>query len=246
MNVPLLLRTVIHLRPTQIIYQLRYRLHRPQFKEVSAPQVGETPRLMVAPISHPQSWNAESGTLTFLNIEDSPLLWNDARHGALWVYNLNYMDWLLQSNITTEQGAEWIDRFIDGLPQNAVGLDPYPTSLRGLNWIKFIALHRDTIADEKLRRWHDSLYAQYALLTKRLEYHLLGNHLLEDAYSLCFGAIYVADKKMWRKARTLLRRELEEQVFADGAHYEQSPMYHCILLDRLLDVYNFSTSNPRF
>lgn len=79
-----------------------------------------------------------------------------------------------------------------------------------------------------------------------MEYHLLGNHLLEDAYSLYIGAIYFGDERMWKKASALLRKLLDEQVLNDGVHYEQSPMYHCILLDRLLDVYNISTSNPHF
>ena len=34
------------------------------------------------------------------------------------------------------------------------------------------------------------------------------------------------------------QQQLEEQILPDGAHYEQSPMYHCILLDRLLDAIN--------
>ena len=45
---------------------------------------------------------------------------------------------------------------------------------------------------------------------------------------------------MKQKGIKLLLHELKEQILPDGAHYEQSPMYHCILLDRLLDTYNFT------
>ena len=45
---------------------------------------------------------------------------------------------------------------------------------------------------------------------------------------------------MYDKASCLLYKELDEQILPDGSHYEQSPMYHCILLDRLLDCYNAS------
>ena len=34
--------------------------------------------------------------------------------------------------------------------------------------------------------------------------------------------------------------QLNEQVLSDGAHFEQSPMYQCVLLDRLLDCVNFT------
>jgi len=75
---------------------------------------------------------------------------------------------------------------------------------------------------------------------------MLGNHLLEDSYAWFINAIYFNDKRMFSKASKLLLKELKEQILADGSHYEQSPMYHCILLDRLLDCYNFSFSNNRF
>lgn len=182
----------------------------------------------------------------FLNIKDTFTSWNDTHHGALWAYNLNYMDWLCQEGMSYEEGAEWIDRFIRDLPENRIGLDPYPIALRGINWIKFISRHYDCIPEERLERWVDSLYSQYRLLERKLEFHLMGNHLLEDAYSLSIASLFFADERMYRRASRLLRRELDEQVLPDGAHYEQSPMYHCVLLDRLLDVYNFSVHNPQF
>jgi len=242
----LIIHTVMHLRWTQIAYQLRYRLHRAKYAEVAVPKDVETCHWITPPIARPKSWNAEERTFTFLNITDTFKSWDNTSHGSLWAYNQNYMDWLSQSGMTAEEGAEWIDRFICDTPYNNIGFDPYPTALRGINWIKFISQHREEIDKTRIDRWNGSLYSQYVLLTKRLEYHLLGNHLLEDAYSLCIGTIYFGDKRMWREFFSLLKRQLCEQILADGAHYEQSPMYHCILLDRLLDVYNFSTSNPRF
>jgi uncharacterized heparinase superfamily protein len=74
----------------------------------------------------------------------------------------------------------------------------------------------------------------------------LGNHLLEDAYALFIAAIYFSDAKLYVKASRLLNQQLQEQVLPDGAHYEQSPMYHCIMLDRLLDCINFSIHNDVF
>ena len=161
----------------------------------------------------------------------------------LWAYNLNYMDWLLQPDMTFEQGSEWVERFITDLPTNRIGLDPYPIALRSINWIKFIGRHHKKVESNRLQRWNDSLYAQCKLLERKLEYQLLGNHLLEDAYALFIASIYFSDKKMYDKASCLLYKELDEQILPDGSHYEQSPMYHCILLDRLLDCYNASINS---
>lgn len=238
--------TVMYLRWTQIVYQVRYRLHKVKYVEIAAPMDVGTCRLPALPITRYKSWDKATGMMTFLNIADKFKGWNNTAHGALWAYNLNYMDWLNQPDITAKEGALWIDRFIADLSQNCIGLDPYPTALRCINWIKFICLHHDKLDESRITEWNDSLYSQYRLLEQRLEYHLLGNHLLEDAYSLYIGAIYFTDKRMWRKSMKLLRHELTEQILADGAHYEQSPMYHCILLDRLLDVFNFSVGNICF
>jgi uncharacterized heparinase superfamily protein len=73
---------------------------------------------------------------------------------------------------------------------------------------------------------------------------LLGNHLLENAFSLLFGAYYFHDEKLYRKARKLLTCELKEQILPDGAHFELSPMYHQIILYRLLDCVNLLSKNP--
>ena len=51
-------------------------------------------------------------TFTFLNLIGDFKSWNDVSHGMLWAYNLNYMDWLLQPDMTFEQGSEWVERFI--------------------------------------------------------------------------------------------------------------------------------------
>ena len=36
---------------------------------------------------------------------------------------------------------------------------------------------------------------------------------------------------------------LQEQVLGDGEHFERSPMYHCIMLYRVLDCYNLVRNN---
>lgn len=236
------LRTVFYLRKRQIYYQLKYRLTHINYILSTLSKISNLNCSSII-VKHKCLQDKE---FSFLNIKKPFISWNDASNGNLWAYNLNYMDWLLQKELSFDEGAKWIDCFIDDIRSNKVALAPYPTALRGINWIKFISLHYSQISQEQLRRWTDSLYSQYCLLEQRLEFHLLGNHLLEDAYSLFIASLFFEDVNMFKKASKLLCRELDEQILPDGAHYEQSPMYHCILLDRLLDCYNFSIGNRRF
>ena len=36
----------------------------------------------------------------------------------------------------------------------------------------------------------------------------------------------------------ILNEQLKEQILNDGGHFERSPMYHCIILEDLLDLHN--------
>ena len=238
MNIILLIETVRYLRLTQVLHQLKYRLFRPKLCAVNMAMATQAVKMLSEPIAKPRCHDGSQ--FTFLNISDCFQDWNVKEHGPLWAYNLNYMDWLEQEGIIAEECLKWIDKFIDDLPSNRVGQDPYPIALRIINWAKFFCKHPEC----QSKRRHDCMYAQTLLLERKLEYHLLGNHLLEDSYALTVAAIFFNDERLFRKASRLLRQQLDEQVLPDGAHYEQSPMYHCIMLDRLLDCINFSASNP--
>ncbi len=243
MNLKLLFHTLRHLRLRQICYQVRYRLLKPKFVEHRI--TADVVRCDV--VEWVEKYCCCDGKrLNFLNISDDFRGWSDTSKGMLWAYNVNYMDWLNQPNMTYDEGARWIDGFIDELPSNCVGQDPYPIALRMINWVKFITKHWECTPVEKRTLWRNSIYAQYQLLHKKLEYHLLANHMLEDVFALFIGAIFFADAKMYKHSVKLLKQELNEQILRDGMHYEQSVMYHLILLDRLLDCYNFASNNVRF
>ena len=239
MDLSKLMRTVVHLRPTQVWYQLCNRLRKLTYKRCCI-SAKERHHLVVYPIARNISLT-QNGCFHFIQSEHEFSGWNDATRGMLWAYNQNYFDWLNQPSMDYATGAYWIDKFIEEIDGNRVGLDPYPIALRCINWIKFISRYCTNVPEETRRRWDDSMYSQYCLLGKKLEYHLLGNHLLEDAFSLYIGALYFQDSRMYKKAARLLLCELREQILPDGAHYEQSAMYHCILLDRLLDCLNMAS-----
>lgn len=219
---------------TQMFYQVKNRLVKPAYVALESPNIEVPSGLKAEPISRYTSWDGNQ--FSFLNLEHEFADWNFTEYGMLWAYNQNYFDWINQDGITKEECCHWIDKFVEELPSNKIGLDPYPIALRSINWIKFFCRYPGCATKSRL----DSLYSQLRLLEKKLEYHLLGNHLLEDAYALFIGGAFFHDERVLKKSTKLLLSQLKEQVLPDGAHYEQSVMYHCILLDRLLDAINVS------
>jgi uncharacterized heparinase superfamily protein len=88
-----------------------------------------------------------------------------------------------------------------------------------------------------------SLALQVSWLAKRLEFHLLGNHLFANAKALVFGGLFFdgPQANAWvRTGMKIISRELPEQVLADGGNFERSPMYHSIFLEDLLDLLNIA------
>ena len=228
--------TVRYLKTRQIYYQIRYRI-----KRVVCPlSKGKYPLKDLHPsheisllpfIAKAKSYDVDNGNYTFLNISSKSNCIGAQNH--LWRYNFHYMDYLLQEDISQEMALQLIDEYIDQSDTNIEGLASYTIALRGINWIKFLCLHKISI--DKVNA---SLYTHYQILMRNIEYHLLGNHLLENGFSLLWGGVYFQDRLMIDKGVDIILSELDEQVLCDGAHFELSPMYHCIILDRLLDCIN--------
>jgi len=238
-----LFNTIKFLKPIQIMYRLYYFARKkfrntlkitPSFSKDSTTQL-----LNLRESIHIDDCYMGKNKFVFLNLEkqfEDKINWNYSTHGKLWTYNLTYFDYLSQSN--DENKLYLIHSFIDNIEKIKDGLEAFPISLRGINWIKYLSYHQ--IQDKKI---DNSLYAQYYILLDNLEYHLLGNHLLENSFSLLFGAYYFEDEVLYTKAKELLFKQLEEQILEDGAHFELSPMYHQIMLFRLLDCINLVQDN---
>lgn len=248
-KIALLFNTVRHLKPIQIRYRLKYFIRN---------RVGKFPSLnngatisktsvqnliFVQSILNRDSYKSDK-SFTFLNIEHTftgKIDWNFSEYGRLWTYNLNYFEYLNQVDISVDEGLMLIDEYIKTIDKNRTGLEPYPISLRVMNWIRFFVAH--SINESK---YNNSLWLQLQLLSKQKEYHLLGNHLLENGFALLFGAYYFNDISLYKQAKGILVDELNEQILADGAHFELSPMYHCLMTYRVLDCFNLVSSNSLF
>lgn len=233
----LLCETLRHVKPRQVFFRGYYFVR----KRIGSQAL---PRLKRVPVGKPcklaspifRSHSMEGTAFVFLNRTHDfrgRIDWNFPDYGKLWCYNLNYFDFLNQEGMEEEIGIALIRDFMVRTGSGSVGHEPYPTSLRIINWIKFICRH-----DIREQEIDANLYSQSLHLSHNLEYHLLGNHLLENGFALLVAACYFSDGKLYAKARKILEAELAEQVLPDGGHFELSPMYHQILLDRLLDCIN--------
>ncbi|MBA7617730.1 hypothetical protein ES703_25046 [subsurface metagenome] len=243
MNFYRFFHTVRYLKPIQIYGRLLFHLRRPKPDFRPAPTVRPCPGLWLTPAAKPPSMLSPS-RFRFLNEEHQIAdvsAWNNSAWGKLWLYNLHYFDDLNahEARARHKWHVTLLDRWIkENTPTVGNGWEPYPLSLRIVNWIKWI-LAGNELAEGMVH----SLAVQARFLRKRLEVHLLGNHLWANAKALVFAGLFFdgPEAEAWlKKGLKLLTREVPEQILPDGGHFERSPMYHSIVLEDLLDLLNLS------
>ena len=239
--------TLRHLRPVQFYGRITRRLHRPGADMRPAPAIRAkacdwrlTP-MRAASMSGPRQ-------LTFLNVTRdlaNAAAWNDPSTDKLWLYNLHYFDDLYAAGCERRESwhqaliARWI---AENVPGHGNGWEPYPLSLRIVNWCRW-ALAGHALSAGAVQ----SLAVQARFLSQRLEYHLLGNHLWANGKALVFaGAFFAGDEAAgWlTEGLGILREQLAEQVLSDGGHFERSPMYHSVLVEDLLDLVALTHCQP--
>lgn len=228
--------TLRFLKAKQIIGRVTRR-----FKKVSIlPVIGLVPREFVHPFV-PLRLNRrtmyDENRFIFLNVEGTNADWNDPCHDKLWLYNLHYFDDLnsFDANSRLDQHSVLIEKWItENPPLVGIGWEPYPISLRIVNWIKWL-LANGRPTENQL----DSLCLQARVLSQTLETHLLGNHLFANAKALLFAGIYFTGEEAdyWLElSLSILEEEISEQILEDGGNFELSPMYHALMIYDLLDM----------
>lgn len=236
--------TVRFLRPRQLMFNLKRRGFAPRASLKTQIDLHiHALTLNVPPIGR-RCYDSTKHSLIFINdayaIEGKCPEWAPANKTKLWLYNLHYFDWLHDHELPFETKCAWIENWIaENPPGVGIGWDPYPTSLRIVNWIKFFLTEPSSI-DPKSEVLV-SLSMQTEWLTKNLEYHLLANHLLKNAVALVYSGSFFdnTNGRKWLALGTkLLEQEVSEQFLSDGGHFERSPLYHAISLEDLLDVQN--------
>jgi len=189
-------------------------------------------------------------TFNFLNqkIEFSPEIdWNSKKCEKLWLYNLHYFDYLIplthQVNVKNfEIGKKIIAHQIAKNPiGKGVGWEPYPISLRIINWMFFYHFYLEYFHQDPQfhKMFLQNLYQQFYYLTWFKELHLGANHLFENIKTIFISSLFFQDRRRFKKSSKDLHKELKEQILPDGGHYERSPMYQQIVLSGLLDILNY-------
>ncbi len=165
--------------------------------------------------------------------------WDDVHIPLLWRYNLHYFHYLGIQGYGSWDTSK-IDVVQRWLSENPFGRGtaymPYPTSLRIVNWAKWLWASKRSDERISLRFWN-----QLRWLSDRPEHHVLGNHLFSNAKALLFGGVFFKGQeadRMINQALAILDKELDEQFQSDGSQFELSPMYHALAMEDLLDILN--------
>jgi uncharacterized heparinase superfamily protein len=247
MNISLLFYTARYLKPVQIYSRLLTKLKGRSIrfkgkldlreKTQWIPAIFKNPSLMISP----QSFCFLNETHDIITSDD----WNNQQYSPLWIYNLHYFDYIFTEE--TSGRNEWHNNIIEkwileNPPGCGAGWDPYPSSLRIVNWMKRY-LYGNMLSVKAL----NSLKLQASFVFNHLEYHLLANHLFANAKALVFAGLFfegsVASKWL-QKGLKILEKEIPEQILGDGGNFERSPMYHAIMTEDILDLINISKSFP--
>ena len=185
-----LFHTVRYLKPIQVYGRALACVNRPSTDTRPAPPLRQRTQAWAPPVPRRACLHGR-WRVRFLNEDGEirqPWQWNDPGKPKLWLYNLHYFDDLAapadKERIAMQQElmARWI---AENPPGHGNGWEPYPTSLRIANWIKW------GLAGNSLdAAWLDSLAQQTRWLAQKLEWHLLGNHLLANAKALVMAGLY--------------------------------------------------------
>lgn len=112
----------------------------------------------------------------------------------------------------------------------------YTMALHIPNVLISLELFGKEVDDVFRERVYCELYSQYLYLQKHQEKHLLANHYFEDLKALIIASYLFKDDKKLNGYLKDFKRQCEEQILADGVHYELSLMYHKLILEDLMRI----------
>ena len=247
--ISLYFHTIRYLKLKQVYWRIWFNIIKPKIYKKLIANLRVSQNKFCLPIKKKVSL-LNKDTFSFLNKSQlfSKTGWDGGQLNIskLWLYNLHYFDDLNATG--SEERKVWHNELLEGWIQvnkigKGVGWEPYPTSLRIVNWIKW-SFSGNTLSNS----CKESLLFQASWINKRIEWHILGNHLFVNAKALVFAGLffYNEQSKIWlKKGLKIINDELDEQILDDGGNFELSPMYHTIFLEDLLDLINISKVYPQ-
>ena len=249
-------RTVMHLRPAQLVHRARLRAQQAGLRRF--PEAG---RLMMpgpdpsAAVGWPDGFRSVdartpgrwpglpellAGKISLLGMARE-LSWEQPDAPGLWRFHLHYWDWAWGLAADQDRwAAQSLFAVLWRSWQASAGFGrgyswhPYPASLRAWSWC---GLHRTLAVGSDIEpEFTAGLAAHAGFMRRHLEYDVGGNHLIKGLKALAGLAVFFADERLLRLATKRLTRQLAIQVLPDGGHYERAPAYHCQVLADLIDV----------
>ncbi len=236
--------TIRYLKFSQIYRRILFNLLKPNINRNINLELRNSKNKFCLPIIYHSSL-LNKDTFHFLNKSETlhGIGWDGSRKKTtkLWRYNQHYFD-----DLNGEKASErknWHHKLMqswvkENLIGKGTGWESYPTSIRIVNWIKWY-LSGNVFPDTSL----ESLETQVRWLEKRVEWHILGNHLFKNAKALVFAGLFFSGEEPDRwlnKGLKIIDKQLTEQILNDGGNFEISPMYHSIFLEDLLDLVNIT------
>lgn len=261
-------RTLRHLRPSQVLWRLAYKAKRLAGSDtlpfpVSSPSLcpEAMARLRGYGLLLARHWPQEpasvdairAGNLEALNARvhasETSIPWAEALRNPCPGRNaLHYFEYVRELALANPERVPaedvalarnwmrgWVEHYRDF---DAIAWDPFQVSCRLLNWAVSFALWPD-LADDTLRA---SYVRQARFLADHLELHIQANHLYKDVAALVAAQSLIGEVP--EKALAQLRAQFDEQIHADGGHYECSPMYHAHVLEDTLVAYTALAEKP--
>jgi len=242
--------TIKSLRPIQIVYQIYYKFTpwRSSLRKYNK-YLGKRLQKLFFTLEYDQhrsliETSIKGYIFKFLNKQydfKNQINWNYLGSGNLWNYNLQYLDYILDNRIDISFRRKILKLNSIALLNGELKPEPYPVSLRINNILIFNSFFG--INDVDVER---ALKLQIDFLEKNLEYHILANHLLENYIALFLASYALNDYQLNKKFSYKLHKELEKQILDDGCHFERTPMYHCVILYRLLLCIDVIENNDCF
>lgn len=214
----------------------------------------------------------ENGQLTFLqtaldlraddgvswfhpDLEELPALW------ALKLHGFEFLQWAYLTAASPADCPEihaifksWIRDWAE-TPETRIGAPqylrrawtPHSVSLRILNLARYYAWCVDHETDTTFLQLLRRLVFKNALfLENHVEYDVGGNHLIENGIALvAAGILFENEECSWLSQGVSVLEDAADQFLDDGGHFERSPMYHVITLERYLTTLFLLRENNR-
>ncbi len=241
-SISLYINTIKYMKLDQILYRILFAIRKVNInKNIEIPNIRDSSFALKDYIYKNNSTN-NGKSFTFLNLNyvfEEKIDWNLSKMPKLWLYNLHYFDFINSKDLLNDISLSnnlirhWI---YENKSIRGEGWEPYTLSLRIVNWIKWSLTYKK-LNEEELA----SLFQQTFFLSKNIEYHIYGNHLIANAKALMFAGIFFNEHKnnnFKTLGEELFNSQIKEQILEDGAHFELSPMYHQIIFEDILDIIN--------